>query len=387
MKYRITPIDPLISRDARPFGAGGRVRSLDWITQTAAAGAVRTVLWKNLEDGSSEENLKALRSVQIRGPLPMLDGRLYFPRPLDIAVIKKSKVRVCQIIPQSVPEGCHVEMPEGCEGLIPAVPDAKEDFKPEKLNPFWTSSLMEHWLKDGKQNFVLFESKKDNDGKETLEEKDTLPSPAQDERVHVHINPASGASEDGMLFSTTGLDFVCKDASGLRLSHAVIDVEVPEGLPPLPERFTAPLGGERRLAEFTVEKGDKDLWACPLSMEFHKGDKIRLVLASPAIFAQGWLPGWIDKGTLTGIIPGTGTEFRLISAVTGRWQPISGWSYEKGKTGPKPMRRMVPAGSVYFLELISEAFNPASLWLRPVCDNPQDCSDGFGLALWGQGRW
>ena len=395
MKYKITPIDPLISRDARPFGAGGRVRSLDWLTQTATAGAVRTALWKRLEDRNDENALNALHDVRVRGPFPMVDGRLYFPRPLDIAVsvkivrdekdpniVKEKITSVWQIKPITIPEDCHVEMPKGCEGLIPAEPDTDEDFKPEKLNPFWTGGRMSQWLKAGKRDFVLF----GEDGKET----DTLPALARDERVHVNIDPATGTSKEGMLFSTTGLDFVqgnVKKKQPLRQGYAAIDVEVPDGLPSLPERFTAPLGGERRLAEFNREDDCQDLWDCPLSMEFHRGDKIRLVLASPAIFAQGWLPGWIDKASLEGTIPGTETRLKLVSAVTGRWQPISGWCYEKGHTGPKPTRRMVPAGSVYFMELMSETFNSASLWLSSVCDEARDRSDGLGLALWGKGEW
>ena len=409
MKYKITPIDPLISRDARPFGAGGRVRSLDWLTQTAAAGAVRTALWKDLEDRDSDESLKALRSVKIRGPFPMLEGRLYFPRPLDIAVsvkivrdekdpqkVKEKVTSVWQIKPITIPEGCHVEMPPETPNLRPCSPftsDGEDDFKPEKLKPFWARELMDKWLETGIKDFPLYEKVKGKDGKDILKEKDTLSAPARDERSHVSIDPATGTSKDGMLFSTTGLDFVrgnVKKGQPLHQSHAVIDVEVPgdKGLPSLPERFIAPLGGERRLAEFRKDDGDKGLWPCPPSMEFHRGDKVRLVLASPAIFTHGWLPGWIDKPSLEGTVPGTEARFKLISAVTGRWQPISGWSYEKGKNaGPKPTQRMVPAGSVYFMELLSEAFNPASLWLSSVCDDQQASNDGFGLALWGRGEW
>lgn len=391
MKYRITPIDPLISRDARPFGAGGRVRSLDWLTQTAATGAVRTAIWKRLENRDDESALNALHDVKVRGPFPMLDGRLYFPRPLDIVVSMKDKVAsVWQITPRPLPDGCHVEMPVGCEGLIPAEPDTEEDFKPEKLAPFWPRDRMAQWLKDGKKDFELFESVPGKDGEETLREKDTLSAPEKDERIHVKINPATGAAEEGQLFSTTGLDFVrgnVKKGEPLRQSYAVLDVELPEGLPPLPERFIAPLGGERRLAEFSREDGDEGPWACPLSMEFHKGDKIRLVLASPAIFDQGWLPGWMDKASLEGTIPGTGARVKLISAVTGRWQPISGWGYEKNRRGPKPLRRAVPSGSVYFLEIVDGAFKLSDMWLCSVCDREQDRSDGFGLALWGRGEW
>jgi len=78
-------------------------------------------------------------------------------------------------------------------------------------------------------------------------------------------------------------------------------------------------------------------------------------------------------------------KLNLVSACTGRWKPISGWSLEKGRRGPKPIRRLVPAGSVYFFEVLEGDASALAknLWLRSVCDDEQDRRDGFGLALWG----
>ena len=46
---------------------------------------------------------------------------------------------------------------------------------------------------------------------------------------------------------------------------------------------------------------------------------------------------------------------------------------------------MVPAGSVYFFEKVDgdARILATNGWLKPVSDAPQDCSDGFGLSLWG----
>jgi CRISPR-associated protein Cmr3 len=78
-------------------------------------------------------------------------------------------------------------------------------------------------------------------------------------------------------------------------------------------------------------------------------------------------------------------KLKLISACIDRWKPISGWSLEKGSRGPKEIRRLVPAGSVYFFEVLSGKAEDLvkSLWLRSVCDKDQDRRDGFGLAVWG----
>ena len=117
--------------------------------------------------------------------------------------------------------------------------------------------------------------------------------------------------------------------------------------------------------------------------------RIRLVLATPAIFSHGWLPGWLilNEDSLIGAPEDApdGLKLKLISACTDRWKPISGWSLEKGRRGPKAIRRLVPAGSVYFFEVLSgDAENLVKkFWLRSVCDEDQDRRDGFGLAVWG----
>jgi CRISPR-associated protein Cmr3 len=121
-----------------------------------------------------------------------------------------------------------------------------------------------------------------------------------------------------------------------------------------------------------------------MSVGYTEITRLRMILATPAIFGNGWMPGWIDKETLKGRPPlCRNLEVRLISAVTGRWAPISGWSYEAGHHGPKPLRRMVPAGSVYFFEVEKQKFDWRDLWLHSVCDEEQDRNDGFGTTLWG----
>jgi CRISPR-associated protein Cmr3 len=136
-------------------------------------------------------------------------------------------------------------------------------------------------------------------------------------------------------------------------------------------------------------------WQCPALVKrtLDKSTRIRLVLATPAIFSPGWKPAWLNQ-RLEGTPPGSRVLVRLVGVANYRWKAVSGWSLARvngrgeldaaGKPGPKAIRRMVPAGSTYFFELVSG--DPASLadtWLQSVSDDPQDRLDGFGLALWG----
>ena len=213
--------------------------------------------------------------------------------------------------------------------------------------------------------------------------------PQKDERTHVKLKTDTGTAEEGMLFSTIGLDFVQeitegKDNEKRRRFHSgqvALTVDFAETKMTL-SNFTAPVGGERRLARFEEQEKDGSLWACPKGLTL--GKYIRMVLATPAVFENGWLPGWIDKDSLEGelkINEKVSLNLKLVSAVTGRWQPLSGWNYEDDK--PKALRRAVPAGSAYFFRTENAINNLEDIWLRSVCDDTQDQRDGLGLALWG----
>jgi CRISPR-associated protein Cmr3 len=103
-----------------------------------------------------------------------------------------------------------------------------------------------------------------------------------------------------------------------------------------------------------------------------------MTLATPAIFRDGWRPSWLD----TGVPFEGGPRLQLVGVCIQRWRAVSGWSYKTG--GPKAIRRMVPAGGVYFFESTSDDNSAlASRWLRPVSDGKQEKRDGFGLAVWG----
>ena len=364
------------------MGQGNRVRSMDWISPSVIAGAVRTAVWKANDTLTPEQ----LKTIEVCGGFPVLNERIYLPRPLDALIRKTDKATgttdVLRIRPMSGSAG--VQMPHA--DLVPSAPVGmpEEDFKPESGDAFWPLATMAQWLGCDDDQSVSMKI-------------DGLPTPAKEDRTNVTILPESGAAEDSKLFTTTGLDFVRKPKEGAsegRLSQMRIGVRVNFGEDvwadfgnhaPLPERLLVPLGGERRLAEVRATEADKGFWEAPKSLSWTGKKWLRMVLATPAIFEKGWLPGWLweKDGNLIGTIPGSGLSVRLVSAVVGRWKPLAGWSYEKDRNGPKALRRMVPAGSVYFFEVVEGGEGIADLWLRSVCDCQQDARDGFGLALWG----
>lgn len=412
----IKPHDPIIARDGRPFGRGQgiRMRSLDWPYPSVLAGSLRTLLGKK-NGGFTDEIVKALLAVQFAGPLPMKDMKLYLPAPKDILAKKiDEKIIAVPLRPAAIRSGEGCDLPRG--GLLPTMlPDEfDEDFKPEKMPAFWSISKMIEWLAnpngsdfslgsdpendEKKDNKTWKEDENDAEGKKSRS--DFLRTPEKDERVHTGIDPETGvaAVEEGLLFMSVGLDLSTTEmGGGVQLAAKIqADGTFLKQIENLNEIH--PFGGERRLAQWT-RTNESAGWICPAEIpakldELDSG-KIRMILTTPAIFAKGWLPGWLElvqlengKEVLEGMPPEAleSQRLRLVSACIDRWRPISGWSAESKSRGPKAIRRLVPAGSVYFFEIHNgkEASALAkSHWLKSVCDLPQDRKDGFGLAVWG----
>ena len=117
-----------------------------------------------------------------------------------------------------------------------------------------------------------------------------------------------------------------------------------------------------------------ELPACPAEVIAASGQRLRVVLTTPAIFKDGAVPATI-RGA------------RVVAACVGRPEVISGWDFSKSNGGaPKATRRMAPAGSVYWVELDAGQNRNAWIgdaWMKSVSDDAQDQRDGFGVAVVG----
>lgn len=373
----ISARDPVIARDGRPFGAGQghRMKSLEWLYPSVVAGMVRTLLGNKNGGRFDAREIEDLKRISISGPLPKVGSQLFFPAPLDVAVQEGEDQRiVCASRPRAMATNEGTDLPSN---LIPALlPANVGDFKPARIPPFWSAARMTEWLTNVTGKGFQPPGPQGTDSRILLSRE--YLKMEKEQRFHVRIEPATYAAQPTQLFMTTGIAI----PDEVRLSVQVeSDDSFASHLQGLDE--WAALGGERRMVRVTATQ-ESHLWTCPekIKTSLANTNLVRMVLATPALFKDGWKPGWIrDDGTgeLAGI------TLRLVGACVERWRPISGWSYEKPR-GPKPGLRLAPAGSVYFFQADGNASLLADQWLKPVSDFAQDGQsrrDGFGLALWG----
>jgi CRISPR-associated protein Cmr3 len=75
----------------------------------------------------------------------------------------------------------------------------------------------------------------------------------------------------------------------------------------------------------------------------------------------------------------------LQAAITPRPEVVSGWDMAQKR--PKPTRRLVPAGGVYFVRLDGDEASINrwldATWWQCVSDDEQARRDGFGLCVIG----
>lgn len=359
----VTARDPIVCRDGRPFGAGSgrRMKSAAWPSPALFAGAIRTALGR-AAGGDFPELIPDLKATAVAGPFPFAGGKLFLPPPADCIRMRDGSDLAAR------PVAGGTDLPSD---LRPVCLPETAGGKPVWESDWWSADRLAAWLVEKPV---------------TSTTENTLPAPDIDERTHLEIDPTTLGPKDGMLYVTQGAALDARKRKDAVLETALLARVSSTRFAELLKTFDRvhPFGGERRLVRSATNTSDATLWTCPTTVrdalaKVQPNGGIRLALATPAIFRDGWRAGWFATGTPPG---GRTVKLKLVGVSTERWKAVSGWSLETH--GPKPIRRTVPAGGVYFFELVGG--NPAELadlWLAPVSDAEQDRHDGFGLATWG----
>lgn len=194
-----------------------------------------------------------------------------------------------------------------------------------------------------------------------------------DERVGVGLDAATRRADDGKLFSMQAICFA-DDVGFLTESDGSAEVPAPCMLR---------LGGDGRGAH--AERVEPGLPGGPSAEALLQVGALRIILSSPGLFPDGWrMPGMAADGTweLHGV------RGRVVAAAVPGFGVVSGW--DMLKRAPKPAQRVVPTGSVYWVEALEgtpEALRKLAahgLW-GPDGDNDPRRPEGYNRFHFGAG--
>ncbi len=372
--YVILPQAPLVIRSGRPFGEGSR-DGANFPLPSALAGLMRTQVMdaRQWSLPLQEDQQNQLKDMAMVGPfLAQKNSKQtswvpWLPKPADALLLldkDTGEKRYFRLVPQQCLEGTESDLPFG---LWPVTLREDNKGKPQKGPEYWP---MERFLQWRRGNDVAYGD---------------LPDvPLTETRTHVALNRTTLAADSGRLFQTEGMDYGrSRDSSrrkmldhewGLlcRFSEAVNSQMVA-------------LGGERRLS-WLDNLSESALHPVPSYLrEMENTRAFSLTVVTPALFDQGWKPGWLGED-LVGNVPGVpGLHVRLRAAVVERWQSVSGWDLRLNQ--PRAARKAVAVGATYWFEI--EGDPPPDwahrLWFSSVSDRDQDRRDGFGIVVPGLG--
>ncbi len=352
MRLVIEALDPLFFRDGRPFTMGEN----DWGGSIFPPppgvfyGALRALYFSHHPEELALANSEKDPTRELRVNLfYWLVGETRipaFPLPLECVGLEESQ--------------CLVRRPARAEGMVsnhplPLVLEApvwgEKTFSPEK-------NLIDH--------FTLAAYLR---GETVLTAQPLSDYLVGEPKVGIGRDRSTLGAEEHKLYRIT-----MNRLKNLALAVCYEGIEIP------PSGFLR-LGGEGRVATYTLDSGEE------LEVLRVREDQVpetrffKLYLVTPAFFENGWLPGWLhcEDGDIRGRYKNL--ELRLLAAAVGRPLPLGGFSMRP--PAPKVMRRAVPAGSVYYFEIVRGRMAEVVRLFHARSVSEYRAEEGFGIAFVG----
>lgn len=333
--YLVESLAPLVFRSAKPFGAQASAQDAIFPLPSTAAGMIRALAISQGKLTLSEQRLTNIEheayqkvlALQVKGPfLVRFENEnkitILVPKPTNAMYFEDRKtqdVKLIRLSPQAFnTQECGSDLPEA---LLPVQMTETIKGKPKAGVNFWTLEHVQQWQQDKDLKFEDVQH-------------DGLTNLPIEIRTHVAIDSDTFASQTGKLFQTANIDLSAQklEKGGWqdhRLGFLIqSDIEL--------KQEHVVLGGERRLS--ICSPVHTALYQnTELSLDaLNKARGFSLNLLSPAIFAKGYLPQWLDQ-SLEGTLPNTDIRLRLKATAIDRWLPVSGWDSLLWK--PKAMRK------------------------------------------------
>ncbi|WP_434565323.1 type III-B CRISPR module-associated protein Cmr3 [Thermoanaerobacterium thermosaccharolyticum] len=354
MLIEIKAFDTLFFRNGRPF----TMKNETWANSifppypSTIYGALRSAYFSNHIDEFDKANTceDPTKDLIINDIFYRVNNENYYQLPLDLVIAKDEDKDANNEYKISLLE---YKSSEGFESS--ANPNINLLYSKEEVESLNNGLIADIYLSeylDGNANKLKARS---------MEECIKIES-----KVSIGIDDITHASGDRLLYIEDMIRphgiTICVDFSGIDL----------------PESGFMKLGGEGKVSYYFTRKNVKSYID---KMNF-SGNKFKLYLSTPAVFKNGWLPGWVDKNTLEGDI--FGLRLKLKAAVIGRYIPVGGFDVKKRE--PKIMYKAVPAGSVYYFEVLNDnACKIFKLLDGKSISEFDTAKEGFGICKIG--RW
>jgi len=317
--------DTLFFRDAKPFSMGEETWANNLfpnVPPSAILGALRTAhaAEKHLDKLEIYEETKA---VKIKNFGLMLRGQIALPIPLDL-VGCDGETNGLDLIDNSFSSN-------PCTKLL--LGNANKKVK--ELDNYRISLSDFNSYLEGEKKFTYDKvDKVDNDFLDLSEYTTSEP------KIGIGRSKITNTTRNGMLYRV-GMARLEGKVRGNFTSFFVSFKNME-----LPDTGILRLGAENRIVGYkllTTNINAKDITV------WENIDCFKIYLATPAILDNGILPNWISK-EMTGEI--NGVNVKLQTCAVGRFLSLGGFDIKEQK--PKQMFKAVPAGSVYYFELLEK---------------------------------
>ena len=362
MIIEINALDTLFFRDGKPFTMGEETWT-DAIfppMPSVIYGALRSAYFSYNTSEIENANLSndPTKKLRIKGIYLKIQNELFFPIPLDCVKKKSDKEKAFVLDIESLSEK-----------------EFYSNYPP--LEKILISNNEAENINSGLLNKITFEEYL------TLKNISELYYIKVDEymlsepKIGIARSKKTHTSEEGKLYRIDMRRMSSKWSKTLpqKLS-IVVDFEDLS----IPEKGLLKLGGEGKAVSY--KKIDNNITiGFPEFME-NDNNQFKIVLSTPTIFKKGWLPDWIDEETLEGKY--TGFKLKLLAAAIGKPVNLGGFDMKAGK--PKPMYKIVPAGSVYHFELQEGQINKVEQIFYQKAISDVYPEQGFGITYVGMGK-
>ncbi|MBY6269757.1 type III-B CRISPR module-associated protein Cmr3 [Parageobacillus thermoglucosidasius] len=364
MKISVKPLDTLFFRDGKPFSMGEDVvaQSIFPPPPSVFYGAIRSAYFGQFPHKFNQDVLNTpddpTCELHIKG-IYLYDYSIIFPIPLDVVIDSEDKEYRAYLL-QRTPLNFYSNYP------------FQQILAPTDSTAMYCSAEGKYIRRKELEKYLSGNLESDEKGKyinyisHQIVETET--------KVGIAIDPRTKKAEESKLYRI-GMK---------RLDEDVKFIVHFEGLDDMKESGILRLGGEGKTAVYEQEELSTKIKAPDLSNE---EGIFKLYFATPAYFTNGWLPGWINPETMKGEYKGV--EVELITAAVGKYLSLGG--FDMKKRYPKPMRRFVGAGSVYYFKTdpentdnVIELFHNQCISDRPNDEELSYTQQGYGLCYVGK---